>query len=108
MPDLTQPDWPLAFETLPDGTVQLAETPQDGPQDRRARAAVVVCTPKGHRFDEPSFGITPLPFQTGAIDTGRLAAEINQSDPGIDAQATEVMDMLDHTHRIVTIAVDDA
>lgn len=103
--DLTQPDWPLAFEELPDGSVQLAEVAQDSDADRRARAAVVMCTPRGHRDDEPQFGTTSVLFKPGRVDTDRLAAEINQSDPGLDVQATEAMDMYDNTHRIITVTV---
>lgn len=105
MSDLTQADWPLHFTTLPDGTVQLAETVQDSDQDRKARAAVAISIPRGHFLYEPALGITPLPFQTGRVDTTRLAAEIQQTDPGLEVNAEEALDMLDHTHRIISVHV---
>lgn len=108
MDNLTQPGWPLAFEQRPDGTVQLAEVAQDSDADRVARAAVVMCTPRGHRDDEPQFGTTSPLFQPGRVDTDRLAAEINQSDPGLDVQATEAIDMFDKSHRIIAVTVADA
>lgn len=103
--DLTQPDWPLRWEQLPDGTVQFAEVPQDSDQDRLARAAVVYSTPKGHRPDEPQFGVTSPLFHPGQVDVQRLAAEINSSDPGLEVDATEVIDMRDTSHRILTVYV---
>lgn len=106
MPDLTQPDWPLRFDTLPDGSVQFAETPQDGDQDIKARAAVAISIPRGRLVYEPALGITQLPFQTRAVDTARLAAEIQQTDPTLEVQADEAMDMFDHTHRIIGVRVD--
>lgn len=103
MDNLMQPGWPLAFVQLPDGTVQLGEVSQDSDADRLARAAVVMSTPRGHRDDEPQFGTSSPLFQPGRVDTDRLAAEINQSDPGLDVQATEAIDMFDQSHRIITV-----
>lgn len=105
MDNLTQPDWPFAFEQIPDGTIRLAEVPQDSDADRLARGAVVMCTPRGHRDDEPQFGVTSPLFKPGRVDTERLTAEINQSDPGLDVQASEAIDMFDQSHRIITVTV---
>jgi hypothetical protein len=103
--DLEQPDWPLRFTTLPDGSVQLADTAQDSDEDLKARAAVACSIRRGSLVYEPTVGITPLPFQTRGVDTARLASEIQQTDPGLEVSATEAMDALDHTHRYVHTAV---
>jgi hypothetical protein len=105
---LLQPDWPLRFTTLPDGSVQLTDTDQDSDEDRKARAAIVCSIRRGSMVYEPTVGITPLPFQTRGVDTARLASEIQQSDPGLEITATEAMDALDHTHRYVHTAVAPA
>lgn len=107
MADLPQPAWPLQFVTNPDGTVSFAEVEQATGPDRQARAAIVLCTPKGWRDDDPSFGVSDLRFQQGAIDTHRLAAELNASDPAIQATADEVIDLLAPTLRVVRVNVTD-
>jgi hypothetical protein len=103
---LPQPDWPLRFQTMPDGSVQLADVEQSSAQDRMASAAIVTCTPKGHRDDAPNFGVTPLPFQAGLINVERLASEIAQSDPRLeDLSASEITEITDATSRTVKIDV---
>lgn len=106
--DPRQPDWPLRFTTLPDGTVQLADVSQGSDQDRRARAAVVVCVPRDHRDDEPEFGITPLRWQQGDVDSARLASELNQSDPALDVTADEAYELADATRRTIVADVGQA
>jgi hypothetical protein len=103
--DPTQPDWPLRYETLPDGIVQLAEVEQGSDADRRARAAVICCVPREHRDDDPAFGITPLQWQHGNVNTSRLAAEINSSDGALDVTADEAFEIADATRRTITVDV---
>jgi hypothetical protein len=113
MPDpLLQPAWPLRFVTRPDGTVGFADCVQASAQDRMSRAAIVVCTPKDHRDDAPSFGVSELQFQQGHIDTDRLVSEIQHSDQALAGlEATEIFDALsqvDATRRVVSIDVGEA
>jgi hypothetical protein len=106
MADSSEPAWPLRFITLPDGSVHLAEVAQGSPQAREGAAAVVICTPRGYRDDDPTFGITPLTFQQGRIDTSRLAGELAQSDPSLsDIDVTEALDLLHVTERTVRVDV---
>ncbi len=102
-PELPHPAWPLRFERRPDGTVGLAAVEQDTDVDRESRTAVVLCTPRGHRDDDPSFGVTPLEFQQGPVDLDRLAAEVNQADPGLNVSAREVADLAEATVRQIDV-----
>jgi hypothetical protein len=105
MADPVQPSWPLQFVTLPNGAVQLADTPQGSDQDRRSSAAIVVCTPRGWRDDLPDFGVSSLLFQQGQIDTERLAAEIAQSDQALaDITADEALAHLADTRQVTVDA----
>lgn len=108
MPDRPQFAWPFAFVTQPDGSMTVGEVEQGTPAERVASAAVVISTRRRQRMDDPSFGITPLTFQQGAIDTHRLTAEIEQSDPRLDLDADELLDLADATSRVITTNVAPA
>lgn len=104
MPELPHPSWPLRLAVAPDGSRAFAMAEQDGADDLRSSAAVIVCTPRGHRMDDPNFGTTPLPFDhAGDIDTDRLAAELRQSDGRLDLSPTEILDLADAMRRVVRI-----
>lgn len=106
MPDLPNLDWPVRLVTLPDGTVDFATVEQDTDPERRAAAAVAACTPKGHREDDPEYGVTQLVFQSGPIDTDQLAADLRASDDRLDLTASETFDLADAMTRTVTVDVD--
>jgi hypothetical protein len=72
---------------------------QDTFAERASSALVIALTPRGHRDDLPGFGVTPLVFSEGAVDTGRLAAELAASDDRLDVDATEFVDLADATVR---------
>lgn len=105
MPELPHPAWPLAFATRPDGTVGFATVEQGTDEDRMASAAVIACTPRGHRDDDPTFGVTSPVFAQGPVDADRLAAEIAQSDPRLDLTVGEVLDLANATRRTVRLSV---
>jgi hypothetical protein len=86
---------------------QLGETvDQDTDAERLASAAVIVCTPRGHRDDLPDFGVTTPVFQQGNIDLDRLAGEIEQSDPRLAVDADEFLDLTDATVRTVQVVIE--
>lgn len=107
-PTPTEPDWPLRFVTAADGSVALAETLQGEDRAREARAAVVLCTPKGHRDDAPAFGVTTVLWAPGPINTERLAAELNASDLSLDVTAAESYDLADAGRRRLSVDVGHA
>lgn len=84
----------LAFPYRLGATVE-----QDTFAERAASALVIALTPRGHRDDLPEFGITPLVFAEGAIDTDRFAAELAASDDRLDVDATELIDLAAATAR---------
>lgn len=98
--------WPLRFDQQPDGTVGFAVVQQGTNQELQASAAVIVSTPRKHRDDDPTFGVTPLPFQQGGIDTDRLAAEIQQSDPRLSVEAEDVVQLISPWLSVVHAQVD--
>lgn len=97
--------WPLRFATRPDGTVGFALVEQDTTSEHNASAALIASVPRGAREDDPTFGVSPLIFDSSPLDTDRLAAEIQQSDPRLDIDATEVLDLLAPTHPDIHAAV---
>lgn len=105
MPDLPHFAWPMRFVTLPDGTVTYATVEQDTEPDLQASAAIIACTPRGWRDDDPTFGVTSPVFSQGPLDTDRLAAEIAQADDRLDIDAEEVLDLADAMNRQVVASV---
>lgn len=99
MADLPHLPWPY----------QLGQVVEQGsPSELVSAAAVIVCTPRGHRDDLPDFGVTAPVFQQGALDLDRLAGEITQSDPRLTVDAEEVLDLTAATVRTVRVAIDQA
>jgi hypothetical protein len=96
MADLSHIGWPyqLGVDVEQDTTAELT-----------AAAAAIVCTPRGHRDDDPDFGVTAPVFQQGALDLERLAAEISQSDQRLSIDADEFIDLADATVRIVRLTL---
>jgi hypothetical protein len=99
MADLPHLPWPYRFGEVVE---------QDSPDELVAAAAVIVCTPRGHRDDDPDFGVTAPVFQQGALDLDRLAGEITQSDSRLSVGAEEVIDLAAATIRTVRVAIDQA
>jgi hypothetical protein len=98
MADLPHLPWPY----------QLGQTvEQETPAELIAAAAVIVCTPRGHRDDVPDFGVTTPVFEQGALDLERLAGEIQQSDPRLAVDAEEILDLAAATTRTVRLAIDE-
>lgn len=108
MTDYPHPNWPLAFETRPDGTVTYASVEQDTDAERKASAAVIAATPRGSHLGDPTFGVTTTLFETVPLDTDRLAREIQQSDPRLDLTVTETADMVNAARRTLTVRVGSA
>jgi hypothetical protein len=99
MADLPHLPWPYQFG-------QVVE--QDSPDELVAAAAVIVCTPRGHRDDDQDFGVTSPVFEQGALDLDRLAGEITQSDPRLSIDAEEILDLAAATIRTVRVAIEQA
>lgn len=96
VPDLPHFAWPY----------QLGATvEQDTPADRLASAAVITCTPRGHRDDLPDFGISDPTFRQGAIDLEQLAADLTRSDARLRVDAEEILDLAATTVRTVRVVV---
>ena len=107
--DLPHYDWPLTFTAQPDGTVGFALVEQDTPDDLQATAALIASVPRGHRDDDPSFGVSDLAFQQGPVDTDLFAAELAQADDRLaDLDATELLDVRDATRRTVRVTAAPA
>lgn len=105
MPEYAHFGWPLRFETRADGSAGYAMVEQDTAQDLECSAAVIMCTPRGHRDDDPAFGVTTPLFQQGTIDVERLAGEITQADPRLDLDVEETINVAAATERTLTMHV---
>lgn len=99
MTDLPHLPWPYRLGDVVE---------QDTDVERLASAAVIVCTPRGHRDDLPAFGVTAPVFEQGPLDLERLAGEISQSDPRLAVDAEEILDLAAATTRTVRVAIDQA
>ena len=106
MTDLPHFAWPLRLVTLPDGSSSFAEAEQDTAEDLASSAAVIACTPRGHRDDDPTFGVTSPVFTQGPIDTDLLAAELAQADDRLDYVADEIVDLAEGMRRTITVHTD--
>lgn len=91
-------DWPLRFTAT--GYV-LVEQGTD--RELQASAAVIASVQRGHRDDDPSFGVTRPVFEQGPLDGGRMAAEISQADDRLDLTASEAIDLADAMNRRLTL-----
>jgi hypothetical protein len=78
---------------------------QGSVEELEAAAAVIACTPRGHRDDRPAFGVTSPVFEQGPVDTERLADEIAQSDARLALDAEETIDLADATRRLVRLSL---
>jgi hypothetical protein len=81
---------------------------QDSTEEHLAAAAVVACTPRGHRADRPGFGVTQQLFAQGPLDLELLADEILASDSRLDVDADELIDLADATVRTVRLSTGSA
>ena len=94
MPDLPHLPWPY----------QLGEVvEQDTPAEHQASAAVIACTPRGDRDDDPAVGVTEPIWKSRPVDTERFAREIARSDPRLQPTAREISSIAD---AVAAIAVD--
>lgn len=92
-------DWPLRFVT--GGGFALVY--QGTARELQASAAVIASVPRGHRDDDPSFGVTSPVWQDGPIDHERMAAEITQADDRLALDATEAVDLANAMRRTLTL-----
>jgi hypothetical protein len=68
-----------------------ADVEQLSHEELVASAAVIACTPRGHRDDLPSFGRRPASSSSRALDLERLAAELVYSPTtGCNVDAEEI------------------
>jgi hypothetical protein len=88
--------WPLRFTATGFALVE-----QDSVEDLEASAAIIACTPRGHRDDDPAFGVTSLLFQQGLIDVDQFATELGASDERLSVLASETVDLANSTVRRV-------
>jgi hypothetical protein len=102
-PELPHYDFPMRFVTDADGLVRFATVEQNTPDERQASAALIVSTPRGARMDDPVFGVTEVQWTLGAVDTARLAAEIEQSDPRLELETGEMVDLVEARVRNITV-----
>lgn len=105
MAELPHFAWPMQFVTLPDGGVTYATVEQDTDADLEASAAIIACTPRGWRDDDPTFGVSSPVFEQGPIDTDRLAAELAQADDRLDVDVDEVLDLANAMNRQLAVSV---
>lgn len=70
-----------------------ATTVENTTEELKASAAVIACTPRGWRDDDPSFGVTSPLFDSQPVDTQRLAAELPESDPRLAPLVEELIDL---------------
>lgn len=81
---------------------------QNSPDELAAAAAVIVCTPRGHRDDDPSFGVTSPLFEQRPVDAERLASEIAQSDPRLQPTAEDIFDVTDAMRAVIGVDLSGA
>lgn len=81
---------------------------QDSDDELLAAAAVITCTPRGHRDDLPDFGVTQPVFVQGPIDLELLASELVASDPRLTADLDEEIDLTQATVRTVHLAIQQS
>jgi hypothetical protein len=99
--DLLMTDLPhLAFPYRLGATVD-----QGSPAELAASALVIARTPRGHRDDLPAFGTTEMVFTQGPVDTERFAQDLAASDPRLDVDTEELLDLADTTIRHVRAAI---
>lgn len=91
-------DWPLRF-----GPAGFALVEQGTDRELEASAAVIASVPRGHRDDDPSFGVTKPVFEQGPLDGARMAGEISQADDRLDLSANEVIDLANAMKRRLTL-----
>jgi hypothetical protein len=101
---LAHPAWPLRFTA--NGGFALVD--QDSLEDLEASAAIIACTRRGHREDDPSFGVTQLEFQQGDLQLDRFTAELSASDDRLNVDATETIDLAASTIRLIQANIGDA
>lgn len=106
--DLPHFNWPLRFVTHPDGTAGFASVEQDTDEELMASAAVIASTPRGHRDDLPSFGVTHPVFESTPLDAEQLAAEIKQHDGRLSLTAADLADLADPTRRTIRVGAQRA
>lgn len=70
---------------------------QDSFEELQASAAVILCTERGDRIDVPEFGVTNPLFGQVPADTERLAAELEESDPRLSVEVSDVSLLIDAT-----------
>jgi hypothetical protein len=90
--DLLHLDWPFRLG---------ATTLQNSPEELRASAAVIACTPRGWRADDPAFGVTTPLFEQRPVDTDRLTRELHDSDQRLNYAARELLDLTDPTALVI-------
>jgi hypothetical protein len=99
MADLPHMAWPFRLGAVVE---------QDSAEELRGSAAVIACTPRGLRNDNPGFGVTSPLFEQRPIDVDRMAAEIRQSDPRLSPTVDEVLDLLNATRATIRVDVSGA
>jgi hypothetical protein len=105
VPDLPHLAWPLRFAQRADGSTGFALVEQDTDDDLLSSAAVIASTPRGHRDDDPTFGVTSPLFAQGDLEPAALAIEISQSDERLQIDADELIDYADAGTRIIRASV---
>lgn len=99
MADLSHLPWPYHLGT---DVEQLSD------EELLASAAVIASTPRGHRDDLPSFGVTSLVFQQEPLDLETFAAELANSDDRLNVDADELLDLAAATVSTVRAAISAA
>lgn len=90
----------LAFPYRLGATVE-----QGSPAELAASALVIARTPRGHHDAFPEFGVTQQVFAQGPIDTQLFAQELAASDPRLDIEAEELLDLANTTIRRVRATI---
>lgn len=92
MTDLPHLAWPYQLGAVVE---------QDSIEELKASAAVIACTPRGHRDDDLAFGVTTPLFDQRPLDVDRFARELAQSDPRIQPTVEEVIGLREELTRVV-------
>jgi hypothetical protein len=105
LPDLPHLAWPMRFAPRPDGSTGVAMCQQDTTEDLLSSAAVIASTPRGHRDDDPTFGVTVPLFAMGDLQPAALGAEIAQADDRLEIDADELIDYAAASTRVIRVSV---
>lgn len=102
---VTVPHFSLPFRFVLQGspTPTVAVTEQDSPDEIKDCVEAILRYEIGSRPEKPDFGITDPTFSSPGVNTNRIHAEVDRSEPRVALKVTDHIDDLDsliHTVRV--------